>query len=187
MDTIALIIHAHRQITRENSPIENVVLDMSGNTGGAAVAAIFVMSWFLGEAPFSLTSPATGALSTSFCRADVNLDREFNDLDTVADKNLYCLVSPVSFSCGNLVPWVFKASGAVTLLGDTSGGGSCVVQFMSSAWDSLFSISGTKRISFVKNGSFYDVDRGVDPDVFLTRKESFYNREQLTEFINGLR
>ena len=187
MDTIALIIHAHRQITRENSPIENVVLDMSGNTGGSSAAALFVMSWFLGETPFSLTSPATGALSTVFCRADVNLDRKFDDLDTVADKNLYCLVSPVSFSCGNLVPWVFKASGTVTLLGDTSGGGSCVVRTMSSAWGSLFSISGTKRISFVKNGSFYDVDRGVDPDVFLTKKESFYDREQLTEFINSLR
>ena len=187
MDTFGLIINAHRQITRENSPIENVVLDLSVNPGGASSAAIFVMSWFLGETPFSLTSPATGAMSTVFCRADVNLDRKFDDLDTVADKNLYCLVSPVSFSCGNLVPWVFKASGAVTLLGDTSGGGSCVVRAMSSAWGSVFTMSGIKRISFVKNGSFYDVDRGVDPDVFLTRKESFYNREQLTEFINGLR
>ena len=187
MDTFGLIINAHRQITRENSPIENVVLDMSGNTGGSSAAALFVMSWFLGETPFSLTSPATGAMSTVFCRADVNLDRKFDDLDTVADKNLYCLVSPVSFSCGNLVPWVFKASGAVTLLGDTSGGGSCVVRAMSSAWGSVFTMSGIKRISFVKNGSFYDVDRGVDPDVFLTKKESFYNREQLTEFINGLR
>ena len=93
----------------------------------------------------------------------------------------------MSFSCGNLVPWVFKAGGTVTLLGDTSGGGSCVVRYMSSAWESLFTISGTKRISFVKNGSFYDVGRGVDPDVFLTGKESFYDREQLTEFINSLR
>ena len=187
MDTFGLIINAHRQITRENSPIENVVLDLSINPGGASSAAIFVMSWFLGETPFSLTSPATGAMSTAFCRADVNLDRKFDDLDTVADKNLYCLVSPVSFSCGNLVPWVFKASGAVTLLGDTSGGGSCVVRAMSSAWGSVFTMSGIKRISFVKNGSFYDVDRGVDPDVFLTKKESFYDRKQLTEFINNLR
>jgi hypothetical protein len=31
------------------------------------------------------------------------------------------------------------------------------------------------------------VDRGVDPDVFLTKKESFYDRKQLTEFINSLR
>ena len=105
----------------------------------------------------------------------------------MADKNLYCLVSPVSFSCGNLVPWVFKASGAVTLLGDTSGGGSGVVRTMSSAWGSLYTMSGIKRISFVKNGSFYDVGRGVDPDVFLTKKESFYDRKQLTEFINSLR
>lgn len=105
----------------------------------------------------------------------------------MADKNLYCLVSPVSFSCGNLVPWMLKASGAVTLLGDTSGGGSCVVRTMSSAWDSLYTMSGIKRISFVKNGSFYDVDRGVDPDVFLTKKESFYDRKQLAEFINNLR
>lgn len=187
MDTIAQIIYAHRQITRENSPIENVVLDLSTNTGGAAPAAIFLMSWFLGETPFILTSPATGALSTVVYRADVNLDREFNELDTLADKNLYCLISPVSFSCGNLVPWVFKASGMVTLLGDTSGGGSCVVRFLSSAWGSTFTISGTKRISFVKNGSFYDVDRGVDPDVFLTKKESFYDREKLTEIINSMR
>ena len=63
---------------------------------------------------------------------------------------------------------VFKASGAVTLLGDTSGGGSGVVRIMSSAWGSLYTMSGIKRISFVKNGSFYD-------------------REQLTEFINSLR
>ena len=27
--------------------------------------------------------------------------------------------------------------------------------------------------------------RGADPDVFLTRKDSFYDREQLTEFINS--
>ncbi|MBQ9009580.1 MAG: hypothetical protein IJ088_09650 [Clostridia bacterium] len=186
MDTIALIIHAHKQITRENSPIENVVLDLSENTGGQAAAAAFVMSWFLGEAPFSVTSPATGAMSTVVCRADVNLDHEFNDLDTVSDRNLYCLISPVSFSSGNLVPCAFKASGMVTLLGDTSGGGSCTLRCLSSAWGSMFYISGTKRIAFVKNGSFYDVDRGADPDVFLTKKESFYDRKRLTEYINSL-
>ncbi len=186
MDTIAKIIYAHSQITRENSPIENVVLDLSTNAGSESSAAIFVMSWFLGEAPFTLTSPATGALSTVVYRADVNLDHEFNELDTVADKNLYCLISPISFSCGNLVPWVFKASGMVTLLGDTSGGGSCVVRFLSSAWGSTFTISGTKRGSYLKNGSFYDVDRGADPDVFLTKKESFYDREKLTDFINTM-
>ena len=106
--------------------------------------------------------------------------------DQLTGKNLYCLVSPVSFSCGNLVPCIYKASGMVTLLGDTTGGGSCVVMPMSSAWGSLFQVSGTMRFSFVKNGSFYDSDRGVDPDIFLTKYDTFCNREKLTEIINGL-
>ncbi len=57
---------------------------------------------------------------------------------------------------------------------------------MSSAWGSLYQISGPVRISFVKNGSFYDADRGVDPDVYLTKAETYYDREKLTELINGL-
>ena len=42
-DTLGLIIYAHSQITREGSPIENVVLDLSCNSGGAVDAAVFVI------------------------------------------------------------------------------------------------------------------------------------------------
>ena len=50
-DTVALIIDAHSRITREGSPIENVVLDLSNNTGGAVDASVVVISWFLGMPP----------------------------------------------------------------------------------------------------------------------------------------
>ena len=40
VDTISIIINAHRQITRENSPIKNVVVDLSCNGGGQAAAAV---------------------------------------------------------------------------------------------------------------------------------------------------
>ena len=96
-DTVALILHAHEQITRPDSPIENVVLDLSNNTGGDVDAAVLVLAWFLGDAPFSVKNMATGAMSTAVYRADFNLDHEFDAKDTVADKNLYCLVSPVCF------------------------------------------------------------------------------------------
>ena len=43
-DTIGIIINAHRQITRENSPIKNVVLDMSCNSGGLATTAIYTLA-----------------------------------------------------------------------------------------------------------------------------------------------
>ena len=185
-DTVAQITAAHASITREGSPIENVVLDLSNNTGGAVDAAVVLLSWFLGDAPFSVKNTATGALSTAVYRADINLDGEFDDRDTVTDKHLYCLISPVSFSCGNLVPAALKSSEKVTLIGRTTGGGSCVVQPMSTAYGTLFQISSNMRMSFLKNGSFYDIDQGIDPDYYIDNIANLYNRVALTDFINNL-
>lgn len=185
-DTVGLVIYAHSRIYREDSPIENVVIDLSNNTGGAVDAAIFLMGWILGDAPFSVKDTFTGALSTASYRADVNLDRKFNSGDVLDDKNVFVLISPVSFSCGNLVPAALKASDKVTLLGRTSGGGSCIVQPLSTAWGTFFQISGSLRFSFLKNGSFYDIDTGVAPDFTLIRPEYYYDRERLTAYINDL-
>ena len=139
-DTIGLIIKAHSMITREGSPIENVVLDLSVNQGGAADTAVFVIAWFLGEANIGMKDTMTGAVCASTYRCDANRDHEFDERDTVQDKNLFVLTSPVGFSCGNLVPCALKDSGMVTVMGRTSGGGSCVVQKISSAWGTSFQI-----------------------------------------------
>jgi len=186
LDTIALIIYAHSQITREDSPIENVVIDLSMNGGGDLNAAAFVAAWYLGEAGFSIRSSFTGAISTGTYQIDANLDGVFDEHDTVADKKLYCLISPYSFSCGNLIPNVFKSSHVVTLLGRESGGGSCSVLPMSTAYGSSFQISSPNHMAYVKNGSYYDTDTGIEPDSMILKPENFYDREALTEHINQL-
>ena len=187
-DTFSIIIDAHRQITRENSPVRNVVLDLSCNGGGIASAAVYTLCWFLGTASVSIHETFTGSQSTSYYMADVNLDHVYDENDTLAGRglDLYCLISPESFSCGNLVPWAFKADGKVTLLGRVSGGGSCCVRPFMTAWGTSLQISGSDRISFVKNGSYYDVDRGVEPDYLIRSYENFYDREALAKFIAGL-
>jgi hypothetical protein len=185
-ETIALIMKAHALITREDSPVENVVLDLSINGGGIADAAVFTVAWFLGEASFGAKNTMTGAMGNAFYRADVNRDRAFDEKDTLQGKRLFCMTSPFSFSNGNLVPCMLKESGVVTMLGRTSGGGSCNIQPLSSAWGTSFQISGTNRSSFMKNGSFYDVDRGADPDFVISEPEKYYDRQALTEFINGI-
>ena len=186
LDTIALIIYAHEQICREDSPIENVVLDLSLNGGGVLDAGAYVVSWFLGDAAVSLRSSLTGAISTGTYRADTNLDRAFDERDTVSDKHLFCLIGPYSFSCGNLVPAMLKDSHKVTILGKTSGGGSCSVLSLSTANGAMFRISSLYRMSDLKNGSYYDIDTGVDPDCIIVKPENFYNREALTDYINNL-
>ena len=185
-DTVPLVIYAHRQITRENSPVENVVLDLSNNTGGATDAAAFVISWYLGAADLAFQDQNTGIMSALAYRADVNLDREYDDRDVLTGKNLYCLISPVSFSCGNLVPASFKSSQKVTLIGRKSGGGSCAVRYASTAWGTFFKMSGPVNLSVLKNGSLYDIDTGIDPDYYLSKLSSFYDRQKLTEIINRM-
>ena len=117
---------------------------------------------------------------------ELDMDGVFDEEDSIADRNLFCLISPVSFSCGNLVPAALKSSQRVTLLGRTSGGGSCAVQPLSTAYGTLFQISGRLRLSFLKNGSFYDIDQGVDPDFYISDISHYYDRAALTDYISGL-
>ena len=187
-DTIELIAAVHRNITRDGSPIKNVVIDLSNNGGGQTDAAAFFIAWCKGPTQLALRDVLTGAQSVASYRADVNLDGAFDKNDILPmDIKVYCLTSPASFSCGNLVPAVFKGSPRITLLGRASGGGTCAVLPCSTASGALFSLSGCKQLSTVKNGSFYDIDRGIEPDFGIDKIETFYDRSQLAEYIHMLR
>ena len=187
-DTMGIIAYSVQQILRKDSPIKNVVLDLSCNGGGSANTAIYTLAAFLGRTNLSIQDSFTDAFVTNAYLADTNFDGKFNSKDTLAGKglNLYCLESGVSFSCGNLVPSMFKQSSDVSLIGETSGGGSCSVQWVTTATGSAVRISSPNRLSFMKNGSFYDIDRGADPDIYLTKKDSYYDREKLVEYLNSL-
>ena len=185
-NTAALMLYAYQQITRENSPIENVVLDLSNNGGGDADAAAFVIGAFLGDAAISMMNPASGALVCENYKVDLNLDRQFDEKDSLKDYNLFCIESPVSFSCGNLVPCALKNSDKVTLLGRPSSGGACVVFRQTTADGCVYQISGFKKLAYMKNGSFYDIDQGATPDYVIPNPAQLYDREYMTDYINNL-
>ncbi len=186
-DTVGLMLYSFAQITREGSPVKNVVLDLSNNGGGSTQAAAFVIGMFLGEGSISVQNMLTGALVTENFRCDMNLDRAFDEHDTLDGYNLYCMISPVSFSCGNLVPSVLKSSHKVTILGQTSGGGACAVMHASTADGAFFQFSSPYCLSFLKNGSFYDIDQGVTPDIFIRDFSTMYDREAMVEIIHNVR
>ncbi len=188
-DTVLLLCYANQQIHRENSPIENVVIDLRCNGGGFLDAAMAVCSWFLGTSCLHLEDAIDGAQASTCYQFDANLDHVFNsttDCVNGLNMNRFCLISPASFSCGNLVPALFKSNGLVTLIGQRSGGGACAVGTMSLADGTIFNCSSRYRISTSINGSYYDVDQGVDPHYTLPDMSQYYDREKLTEYINGL-
>ena len=184
-DVIDIIYNAHMQITQD-SDIENVVIDLSCNGGGAVDSAVYLISWMLGYCDLAIYNSVTGGKAITSYQADVNLDGNFDSNDTISDKNLYCLVSPLSFSCGNSVPAILKESGAVTIIGQETGGGACFVSHGITADGMFFNISGARVMSVSKNGSFYNIDKGITPNVYLSKVDSFYNRTQLTQYINSL-
>ena len=188
-DTIDLIIYANRQIQRENSPVKNIVIDLSNNAGGDAAAVIYVMSWLLGEAPVPLFDTLTHAKTCMIYHADVNLDGYFaSEEDTVASGyRLFCLINRNAFSCGNLLAAACKSAGTVILAGQRSGGGSCTVRPCTTASGVCFQISGSKRVASVQNGSFSSIEYGIEPDYPLSRTESFYDRLTLAEHLREIK
>ncbi|MBP5706761.1 MAG: hypothetical protein J6W76_05715, partial [Spirochaetales bacterium] len=192
-DTIALLNTVNEKI-HTNSNIENVVLDLSRNGGGAAFTAAFLLSWMLGECTFNLTDPITGAKWSTTYEADVNFDGKYdaNDesvidkQDTIKNKNLFCLISPLSFSCGNLVPAVLKASGQVTILGVASTGGTAAVYNTCTADGTLFQMSSRHVINIAINGSSYDIDKGIEPHYYINKVENFYKTDKIASLVNSI-
>ena len=184
-DTIALIHYVNKLIKNDNT-IENVVLDLSLNGGGAVHSAAFVIAWMLGKCTLEFTNPISGAKWSATYLADVNCDGTYDDNDTIKNKNLFCLVTPCSFSCGNMVPAMLKASDRVTILGVTSGGGTGCVQGSSAADGTTFRMSSKWVMSVSKNGSNYDIDRGVEPHYYINLPDNFYNPTTIDALVKNI-
>ena len=178
-----LYVTLANEVVQEDPTIRNVVVDISCNTGGGLDEEVFVACWLLGFSHLQIQSGTTGCQSATSYLADVNFDGEVTQEDNVRDRRLFCLVSDITFSCGNLLASMLKESGRATLIGSKTGGGACAVYPASSAIGTYFNTSSHFRFSAEKNGVFKDIDDGVSPDYKLTELRSFYNR---TAFIKKL-
>ena len=178
-------LYCVNKMIKEKPGVENVILDMSNNGGGACRTAVATLAWMLGEVQTSITNSITGAKFSSVYVCDINADGKFDENDTIKDKKLFCLISPASFSCGNMVPAMLKSSDRVVLLGETSGGGSAVVYPTMAADSTIFRISSRYVMSENKNGSNYDIDKGIEPHVRL-QPETLYNKEKICSIVANM-
>lgn len=178
-------LYCVNKMIKENPEVENVILDMSNNGGGACRTAVATLAWMLGEVQTNITNSITGAKCSSVYVCDINADGKFDENDTIKDKKLFCLISPASFSCGNMVPAMLKSSDRVVLLGETSGGGSSVVYNTMAADSTIFRISSRYVMSENKNGSNYDIDKGIEPHVRL-QPETLYDRETICSIVANM-
>ena len=186
-DTIGLLAYAFRRITREESPIEHVVMDLSLAEGGDLEAAAYAIAFFLGEVAVCMEDSLSGTFGCGIYEADLNLDGTFDEKDSLPESiSLYCLISPVTAAEASLAASAFENSQLVTMLGRTSGGGTHAVQTLASAWGTSWQIAGNRKLSVMKNGAVCEIENGAEPDYPITVPAAYYDREALAGFINGL-
>ncbi len=188
-DIVAIVSYADSQINRKNSPIKNVVIDFSLNTGGSLDAAMYFLSWVQGYAKLDIANSKIGAEYSNTYRADIDLDGMIGARDSLASRplNIYCLVSSSTFSCGNLLASCLKESKAAKLIGRKTGGGACAVQACVTPDGTVFTFSGNYKFSAVRNGKYFDIDAGVEPDYPIDEPKKLYDRAWLSDYINGLK
>ena len=92
-------------------------------------------------------------------------------------------MSPCSFSCGNLFPSQIYFSDSVKTFGQKSGGGTCcVVDYITPSGDYVVTSSFTQMSTFI-NGSFVDIDAGIDVDFPIAQMDfsKVYNRYEFCD------
>ncbi len=184
-DNILLMILSNyiiRKLNEDTSnnkrPMENIVLDFSLNNGGANDDETIFASWFLGESIVCYQNTVTGSKCAVKYTADINFDGQINDLDTIKELKRYCITSFNCFSCGNLLPAQIYFNDSVKTFGEKTGGGTCPVMEVGMPSGTRFLTSCPIQLSTLVNGSFVDIDGGIDVDVpiFVGEFDKVYNR-----------
>ena len=183
-DTFALFSNAMKEITAHGG-IENVIFDVTCNGGGDSNGLIPATGIMDREFVSVQYDPLTKAHSEIHYQIDTNLDGVYDENDGYKGQyKFYILTSAYSFSCANMFPFFAKTNGFAKIIGETSGGGACVVSFESTADGKPFRISGNIRSGEKDKPSVHD-DAGVKVD-FALEREHFYDDAYLNTFVSAL-
>jgi hypothetical protein len=127
-DSLGIVLSGLKRAS-ENPDIENVILDLSCNSGGSPDVMMAILAVATGQTQLYGIHKLTGRNMTFTFEADTNFDGIYDEKDKEVkyDFNYGVLVTRHAFSCGNLFPIIAQEAGAV-LIGEPSSGGSCCVQ-----------------------------------------------------------
>ena len=152
----------------DDPSVKNIVVDLSGNTGGSVDEMMYLVSLLTanksGEATIDINNRVTGQNLKAHLKIDRNLDKVFDERDAemnlVEGKRLAVLMSQNGFSCGGISPILLHDRGLFTM-GDDSGGGCCSVFYqhtgvglptVRSSGDAIIDKNG-KKIDLAREGS----------------------------------
>ena len=144
------IYHDKEEEEGDYKDVKTVLIDDSCNTGGAVRALEYILNLITGSGDIYYEDVHSSTKYHEIIKVDLNLDGKVDSKDdefqeNFKDLNIAILTSFKSFSCGNALPFFVKErkNSKIKVIGERSGGGSCVVG------------SGVTADGFPFNFSFY--------------------------------
>ena len=162
-----LFAYAYKEI-KKNPAIKNVVVDLVTNNGGDATGLVYCLGTLIGKHYLDGMNPLTGARSHLTYATDINVDGKIdeNDVPLCKDYNIYMLDSKFAFSCGNLFPVAAKYNNPnVKILGDRTGGGTCVVSSLYTGLGSYVIKSGMLMLTKKTDTGYTHIEDGAAVDI----------------------
>lgn len=145
--------------------MKNIVLDVSINGGGSTSAVLYMLYLMTGQDHIGEADVLTGNRFRETGKIDVNLDGKVDQQDEVHyDLHFAILTSRFSYSGGNAFPVLAQEKG-IPVLGETSGGGTCMALRPGIPLSTFYGISGQYMMT---RADGTDVDAGAAVDFTLT-------------------
>lgn len=190
LDTLGLFYFAFDKIEEleaSGKTIENVVIDVSANGGGAVLEVGTLLSFLLSDGNTKVVLTDVEGLSNAEVKTvytiDLNLDGKIDETDTnlcKTRKNKYkyaVLASQYTWSSANLFTVMAKNYG-LKIIGERTLGGSCSVAYFESPEGISYCLSISLRGKDL-NGSYLNIENGATVDKpVLTEKLSTANISQ---------
>lgn len=168
-DSHRFMTETMQAIMMENNNVENIVVDLSYNTGGNLGALIRVLG-FMTEEPIEMSymNPTDQSNITYFA-----------DVDTVAytDVNWFFITSRVTFSAANLMTSIGQHMGFATIIGTKSGGGASSIIPVVLPDGTFFHMSSLNVLSYrvgneVDGYEYFSIEDGITPDYELAVQDT---------------
>lgn len=172
----------------KNENIKNVVIDVSMNTGGEVRVMPLLAAFYNRDPNIIVKNNIDGSIVDLHYEVDLDGDGEYaTESDTFEGKyNFYYLTGAVSFSCGNAFPTMGKNSKKAKIIGEVSGGGSCMVDAFVTLDGLTFNTSSPYQFMLDNgDGNYVYNENGVPLDNAISLDDA-YNMAKLSTFLNGL-
>ncbi len=169
-DPLGIVLTGLRRAS-ENPDIENVIFDLTCNSGGSPDVMMAILAVTTGQTELYGYHRITDRNMKFTFEADTNLDGVYDERDKEVkyDFNYGVLTTRHAFSCGNLFPIIIQKAGAV-LIGEPTSGGSCCVQVGSDAQGFTYMMSSGQWQLLDDEGN--SVESGCDIDLPIETKSN---------------